>query len=184
MAKTRPRVYIDSCCFIDVAKGRAAMSLEGGRDRHLPFVESLLTAALNDEIEVWASTLVIAECLHVEKGGTSVPDGVRQLFIRLLEAGHPVKLQSVDIFVAEKARSLLWDHGIRCGGAADSIHVATAIELGCEEFLSTNAKRGPLNADAATKLSDAFGLRVIEAPQTQVLPPKYHLPLIDVPGTS
>jgi hypothetical protein len=50
------------------------------------------------------------------------------------------------------------------------------LELGCEEFISTNVKRGPLNADAAAKLA-TLGLRVIEAPQTSVLPPNYLPPL-------
>lgn len=111
----------------------------------------------------------------------NVPVDAQTTFTRLLSAGNPVKIQAVDIFVAERARDLRWKHHIKCGGGADSIHIATALELGCEEFISTNSKRGPLNADAATKLAK-LGLRVIEAPQTAVLPAHYALPLIDQSG--
>jgi hypothetical protein len=177
----KPRVYIDSCYYIDVAKGRLSRTLDQGRDLHIPFVEKLLLAALNDDIEVWASTFIIAECLAVEKGDMDVPADVRDTFSRLLASGNPVKIQAVDVFIAERARDLRWRDQIKCGGGADSIHVATALELGCEEFISTNVKRGPLNADAAVKLAK-LGLRVIEAPQTSVLPPHYIKPLLDETG--
>lgn len=177
----KPRVYIDSCYYIDVAKGRLSLTLDPGRDAHIPFVEKLLIAALNDDIEIWASTFVMAECLAVEKSDMNVPTDVREMFSRILGAGNPVKMQAVDVFIAERARDLRWVHHIKCGGGADSIHVATALELGCEEFISTNVKRGPLNADASAKLA-TMGLRVIEAPQTSVLPAHYHTPLIDSTG--
>jgi len=177
----KPRVYIDSCYYIDVAKGRLSLTLDPGRDQHIPFIEKLLLAALNDDVEIWAPTFVIAECLAVEKGDMDVPPEVREMFSRILTSGSPVKMQAVDVFIAERARDLRWIHHIKCGGGADSIHVATALELNCEEFISTNSKRGPLNADAAAKLAK-MGLRVIEAPQTAALPAQYRKPLLDESG--
>jgi len=167
-----PRVYLDSCYYIDVAKGEHGIS-DPNIQAHLPFVQALFLAAQNGDIEIWASTFVITECLSVDKTVTTmnVPQNVQETFLRLLKAGDPVKLQAVDVFIAERARDLRWTHEINCGGGADAIHVATAIELGCEEFISTNKKRGPLNQTAATKLSAQFRLRVIEAPFTSVLPP-------------
>lgn len=178
---SKPRVYIDSCYYIDVAKGIHSLTLDPGRELHIPFIQNLLVAAANEEIEVWASSFVIAECLAVEKADMDVPETVRETFSRLLTAGNPVKMQAVDVFIAERARDLRWIHQIKCGGGADSIHVATALELGCEEFISTNRKRGPLNSDAASKLAK-MGLRVIEAHQTAVLPAHYSKPLLDESG--
>ena len=125
-------------------------------------IERLLRQALHGDIEVWASTLVVAECLSVGRDA-NVPQEVRDEFERLLTAGKPVKLYDVDLFVAERARDLRWVHGVNCGGGADGIHVATALELECDEFLTTNRRRGPLNA--ATELA-LLGLRVVEAPHT------------------
>ena len=154
-----PRIYIDSCYYIDVVKGRSSVALEPDRQDDILVVENLLQAALRARLEIWASTVVVAECLSVERDPT-VPQEVRDEFDRLLTAGKPVKLQGVDLFVAERARDLRWVHGINCGGGADGIHVATALELGCDEFLTTNRRRGPLNAAADLAL---LGLRVVTA---------------------
>ena len=167
-----PRVYIDSCYYIDVAKGRNGVP-DVAVQSHLPFVENMLLAALNGDVEVWASTLVIAECLAINKESMTVPESVQETFLRLLKAGDPVKLQAVDVFVAERARDLRWLHEIKPGGGADAIHIATALELGCEEFWSTNRKRGPLNEDARVKLA-RIHLRVIEAPYTSLLPAAFN----------
>lgn len=183
MATTnKPRIYIDACYYIDVARGRHAAPLDAGRELHIPFIENLLLAARAGEIEVWASTLIISECLALEKQAQVIPENVQQTFMSLLTSGSVVKLSAVDFFIAERARDLLWVDGIRCGGGADMVHIATAIELKCEEFITTNRKRGPLQGDAPAKLASLHNLRIIEAPQTSVLPPHYHAPLLDKHG--
>ena len=172
MATSRPRIYLDACYYIDVAKGRLSETLDPGRDEHIPFVEGLLLAAADGKIEIWGSTLILAECLGTDKENATVPEHVQQQFVSLLSSGSVVKLSAVDFFIAERARDLRWVDGIHCGGGADAIHVATALELRCEEFITTNRKRGPLNTVAVAKLA-ALNLRVIEAPQTSVLPSRY-----------
>ena len=171
-----PRAYIDACYFIDVLRGRNS-KLDADRVEHIPFVEGLLLAAQSGDIELWASTLIIPECLSIDKQDLNVPEQIKEDFKALLSSGHPVKLQAVDVFIAEKARSLRWDHKLSCGGGADMIHLATALELGCEEFITTNKKRGPLNANCTAALAK-MGLRVITAPQTSLLPPQFYKPLL------
>lgn len=134
----------------------------------------MLLAAQAGDIEVWASTLVISECLAIDKDDLNVPQEVQAMFRALLTGGHPVKLAAVDVFIAERARSLRWVDQIKCGGGADMIHIATALELRCQEFITTNKKRGPLNAACVAKIA-TFGLRIIEAPQTSLIPA--HMPL-------
>lgn len=162
MPSSQPRIYIDSCYYIDVVKGRTSGTLDPDRQAHISVVERLLHRALNGHIEIWASTLVVAECLSIGRDA-NVPESVRAEFEDLLTAGKPVKLHGVDLFVVERARELRWGHGINCGGGADGIHVATALELGCREFLTANRRRGPLNV--ASEL-EQLGLRVITAPDT------------------
>ena len=179
---SKPRVYLDSCYYIDAAKGRLGVSLSADRATHIPYVENLLLASLNGEIDVYASTLVISECMHI--GDKDVSQETKDAFLALLTSGDAVKLVAVDVFVAERARNLLWQHKISCGGAADMVHVATALDLNCGEFITTNRTRGPLQGDAPAKL-EKLGLRVIEAPQTQVLPVSYIQPLfMGTPGAS
>ena len=122
----KPRVYLDSCYYIDAAKGRLGVSLRPDRATHIPYVEKLLLASLNGEIDVYASTLVISECMHI--GEKDVSQETKDAFLALLTSGGAVTLIAVDIFVAERARDLLWQHKISCGGAADMVHVATALE--------------------------------------------------------
>ena len=70
------RVYIDSCYYIDVVKGRRSAALDPDRQAHIPVIERLLRQALDGDIEIWASTLVVAECLSVERDA-NVPQAVR-----------------------------------------------------------------------------------------------------------
>jgi hypothetical protein len=171
-----PRVYIDACYYIDVAKGRLGMALDPpDREQHLPWIEALLLAGLAGDVEIYASTLILSECLHVDSQSQIIPEHVQETFVSLLTSGSAVKLIGADYFVAERARDLLWVDRIKCGGGADMIHVATALDTKCAEFITTNRKRGPLQAIASLA---KLGLTVIEAPQTQALPPQYVKPLL------
>jgi hypothetical protein len=114
---------------------------EPDRTEDVWYIETLLTAASNGDVEIFASTLVLTECLHTEDRN-SIPDEAKDLFRRLLSAGNPVTLIGADYFICERARELLWQDQIFCGGAADQIHVATALDLRCEEFITTTGKRG------------------------------------------
>ncbi len=69
--------------------------------------------------------------------------------------------------VAEKARNLRWVHSLVFGGA-DSVHIASAMELKCDEFLTWDNK--PLAS--ATALSD-LALPVRFPRDTQCLPDRY-----------
>jgi hypothetical protein len=171
MPSRPPRAYIDACYYVDVAKGHDRVKIEApGREEDLWWVQQILTAALNRDVEIIASTLLIAECLHVGDG-LAIPDEAKDTFRRLLTGGQ-VFLVAPDVFIAERARDLLWVHGVNCGGGADALHVATALEMGCEEFLTVNKNRGPANATAVPKLAQ-LGLRVIDAPRTSLLPDNY-----------
>jgi hypothetical protein len=176
MAKNKPRLYIDACCYIDVVKGRLTTATDADTLAELPFLEGLLRAAADGELEIWGSTLLIAECLTTDTQADSVPLEAQQLFRSLLTGGNPVKMAAADVFIAERARDLRWNAGIRCGGGADALHVATALDLGCEEFITTNRKRGPLQGDTPAKLAKLH-LRVIRPHQTALLPPAYMKPL-------
>ena len=88
-----------------MVRGRSS-TLDPARVHHITFIEKLLLAAQAGDIEVWASTLVISECLAIDKDDLNVPQEVQAMFRALLTGGHPVKIAAVDVFIAERARSL------------------------------------------------------------------------------
>ena len=172
----RPRIYIDACYYIDVAKGQEVVKKEQpGREADVRYVETALVAAQSGDIEIIASTLLIAECLHVGSSD-QIPQAAKDKFRGILTSGQGVTLVAPDVFIAERARDLLWVYGIECGGGADAVHVATALEGQCEEFWTTNTGKGPANPKAVPALHK-LNLSVIAATQTQVLPGKYTKPL-------
>jgi hypothetical protein len=50
MAANRPRVYLCSCCFIDLVKQEAGIPLDADRDNEVWFIDQILKANLDGEI--------------------------------------------------------------------------------------------------------------------------------------
>lgn len=163
----RPRIYIDSCYFIDAIKSRAGFSVDPDRSRDLAYVKACLEAVRAGDIEVITSTLTIAE---VRRAEGAPDDNVKRLIRSVLTSGRLVKLAEVTQSVGEKARDLHWDHGINLSGA-DAIHVATAIITECKELLTIDRKKKSPHF-YATEIA-ALGVKVIRAANTIVLPPEY-----------
>ena len=160
---TKPKVYMDSCCFIELAL-QSIGKHETGRENDLWFLQELLNAAYDEEIEVLTSTLTIAECAHA-KGDVS--DDVKTLFKKFLTSGRYVFLVQDSVLVAEKARNLRWVHGLAFSGA-DSIHIASALEMKCDEFITWDDKPH----DKAVDLLN-LALTVCIPGNTHSLPDKY-----------
>lgn len=163
----RPRIYIDSCYFIDAIKYRAGFSIDPDRSRDLDYVKACLEAVRAGDIEIITSTLTIAEVRRAE--GTP-DDRVKRLIRSVLTSGRLVKLAEVTQTIGEKARDLQWDYGINLSGA-DAIHVATAIITDCKELLTLDARRKSPHM-YATEIA-SLGVRVIRAANSLVLPTGY-----------
>ncbi|MBU1156455.1 MAG: PIN domain-containing protein [Proteobacteria bacterium] len=168
------KIYFDSCCFIDMVKYQRNSDLirEPGRKQDIWFMGRLCDACLAGDIEIYTSTLTIAECLH---GGDGVIDEeVQELFIKFLTSGRVVTTISADQFVAEYARDLRWVHGINLKGA-DGIHIASSMILNCAEFITTDAKitNEVSKFGRAIEALHGAGVKVVRASETQYLPDKY-----------
>ena len=164
MAK-KPKVYLDSCCFIELARVEIGAG-DPLREKDCWCLNAMLQARRNEHIEILTSTLSIAECLHAD-GATT--DDIRSLFRKLLTSGTYVILVQDNIVVAEKARDLLWVHEIRKIKGADAIHVASAMQYGCDVFVTFDKGMH----DKAPEL-DALGLDVMyPRDYIQKLPAKY-----------
>jgi predicted nucleic acid-binding protein len=169
---SKPRLYLDSCVFIDLAK----VSLEIGTEELDPsrrddvwFARRLCDASRDGAVEIFTSTITVAECQHVEG---VVTDPIKELFDAFLMSGRVVTLVSADLFVAEEARRLRWDYNLSLAGA-DAIHLASAKLVKCSEFVTTDGHlRKQKIQSAKTVLEDNF-IKIIRASQTRLLPREY-----------
>lgn len=167
MAEIR-RIYIDSCCFIDMVQVAVGKTVASDKEKDVWHLKRLLEAVRDKEIAAFTSTLTIAECQHVGDG--KVTEGVKSQFSRLLMSGQYVNLVQATPFIAQDARDLRWIKGISLRGA-DGLHVASALAMKCEEFLSSDNRIGRINAVAKVLVKDS--LRVCRGKDTQCLPDKY-----------
>lgn len=160
---------MDSCCFIEVAKGRIHKSDRAHED-DLWRIEAFLQAALDGELEILTSPITVAECQHA--GDNVINDTIKRLFEVVLTSGRVAILAQCNLWIAKEARDLRWKHDILLGGA-DSIHVATAIEHKCKEFLTIEGQKAGKLVKQAKKIEKQFGLRVIKPRDTKFLPERY-----------
>lgn len=154
---------MDSCCFIDMAKDAVGVLLPG-RKQDVWFIRKLLQAHKNREIDVLTSVLTIAESTYADGNSDAK---VRDLLTRLLMSGQYVQLVQPTPFIAADARDLRWLHGMSMRGA-DSLHVASALFLKADEFLTTDAKITSYTAGLRS-----MNLLVVEPAKTACLPDSY-----------
>lgn len=161
-------IYSDANPIIELAK-LARGTHDPARGRDLDFMRRILAAANNGEIELFTSSISVAECVAA---GDDWGSEVQRFFMGTLTSGRMFKLVQDSIFLAEKARDLRWKHNIRLKGA-DAIHVASAIESRCTEFLTWDTDINKPKIAAETALLAGFGISVITPMQTTLLPPLY-----------
>ena len=159
----RPRVYMDSCCFIDLAK-QAIGLLPSARNLDSWFTWKLLEAHKDREIDVLTSVLTIAECTHADGNSDAT---VRDLFNRLLMSGQYCHLVQPTPFIGSDARDLRWKHGISLRGP-DALHVASALFIHSAEILTTDDK-----ITKARTAIEKLGLSVLTPAKTACLPLRY-----------
>lgn len=163
------RIYVDSCCFIDLVKSEGGSVLSEDKKHDVWFLRRLFEAHRDGEVYVCTSVLSIAECRHV--GDDDLTEAVKSRFNRFLTSGQYVRLVGLTPFTAQDARDLQWVHGIKGIRGADSIHIATALDMKCEEFLSANGKLKRVGAHSGPLAR--LGLYVKQPKDTACLPAKY-----------
>ena len=104
------RVYVDSCCFIDLIRTELGKGLNDDKANDVWFLQKLMEANRDGEVALYTSTLTIAECRH--GGDGEVSEKVKSGFTRLLMSGQYVRLVQMTPFIAQDARDLSWNHGI------------------------------------------------------------------------
>ncbi len=134
---SKPRLYIDSCDFIEVIKHGEGGAIIPDRLNDLWYIRKCMEASRAGEIEVVTSMLTIAEVRRADGAPT---DRIKRVIRSVLTSGKIVTLAEMTQGIAERARDLHWEHGINLGGA-DAVHVATAVVTGCKEFFTSDARK-------------------------------------------
>lgn len=170
----KDRVYMDSCCFIDMAKIDLSVTdsiYDRSRIDAVWYLKRLCDAARDGEIEIITSTLTIAECLH--DGNGHIGDKAKDLFEKFITSNRVALTISADYSVCVEARDLFWKHGILLAGA-DAIHLASAIVMNCKEFITTDEhfKKQKFKR-AIAPIQKTKGIKIIRASETTILPTKY-----------
>lgn len=84
--------------------------------------EAVLSEAEKGHILLVTSALTIAEVLFIRPGGPRLPPEKREDVEKFFKADY-ITVRNVTRAIAELARDVFWDHGIR---PKDAVHVATA----------------------------------------------------------
>lgn len=163
-----PRIYCDANPIIELARF-AKKTHDHLREPDLAMMERLLKAANNEEIALFTSSISIAECVAA---GDDYGQDVQEFFVGVLTSGRMFKLVQDSIFVAERARDLRWKDDIRLKGA-DAIHVASALEAKCSEFITWDKDMNKDKVSEKSKALAKLGLKFIVPTETELLPSIY-----------
>lgn len=163
-----PRIYSDANPIIELAKKGVGIH-DPARSHDLWYLEQMLKAANNDELDMFTSSISIAECVAADKDWSQP---VQEFFIGVLTSGSMFKIVQDSIFIAEQARQLRWKHNIVLKGM-DAIHVASAIEAQCSEFLTWDIGIGNNRNATKTAALAIHGIKVITPCQSLLVPPHY-----------
>ena len=170
-----PKIYIDSCCFISLARHKINGSfVEVGHEQDIYFLAQILQAAKDSNLQLFCSALTIAECLGIRdnEGNICYGEDIQRLFKSILLSGLICHV-APDPFVSFLARDLLWKHDIKGLKSMEAVHIASALHVGCKEFLTqdgANKKSGLLARALDFK---SIGLDVLLPSDTKYLPNEY-----------
>jgi predicted nucleic acid-binding protein len=117
-------------------------------------------------LEVFTSLLTVAEVVKV---GDEKPDeAMKRKIERLILSGRDgIKVVGLNPSIATLARDLCSDDGIK-GRSADRVHLATAIHVGCAEFLTFDDK-----LEKRVKKKEARGCKLLLPSKSLLLPTEY-----------
>lgn len=170
----KPKIYIDSCCIISLATYKFTGQHEKGRQSENDYLEKLLRAAEDGHVELVTSTLTLAECQYIVKKDTRIySEEVQRLFDSILLSGRLFTHVSSDVFMSIKARNLLLQHKLEGVKGADSIHLASAVKMGCKEFITLDGDGKSTGLLKKAEDIKKMGLAVIKPSSTSLLPDEY-----------
>jgi predicted nucleic acid-binding protein len=161
-----PRLYLDAAPIIDLVKVRVGLLPTGNAETDVWTLDRLFAAAREGEIQLFTSTLTVAECTHVSDRAKL--DQAKPFFLGLLASGKGgVAFVQPSFSIAERARNLRWVHDFNFSGA-DAIHAASALHMNCHEIITSDGR-----IMKASAILQPLGMRACRSADTAYLPSKY-----------
>lgn len=143
---TELKLYFDTCCFVDMLQHKTGISAKPERAAHVFYLRKFLELARANGALVYTSLLTVAECQFVldEKNKSNLKkvftDEVKRLIDGMLLSGKSGVLSAqATPHIVRASRDLRWVHSANFE-PMDALHIATAINLGCSHFITTDAK--------------------------------------------
>ena len=162
-----PKAYIDACCIIEAVKGRRGLPLDHPADE-VDMIQRIMRAANDGAISLYTSMITVAEVLHL--GTKPPPPDLKPYIERLILSGrNGVVAVAPSPMIVTLARDLAVDEGL-WERVADRIHVATALNVGCTEFLSVDDRLAKRIGQ-----SQVHTCRIISPSATSALPMEYKI---------
>jgi hypothetical protein len=172
-AKKLPKIYFDACVIIDMAEYEATGKVQDSRETGVWVCRQALRAARDGKMEVFTSIISIAECVGLKGPGPVNPKAKAFLEGLLLSGKSGIRSVASTMSIMRKARDLRWVHEIGMKGA-DSIHVSSALSVGCDEIWTGD--RGIKNKSTLLTL----GLLALKPNDSKLLPPDYASPSLEL----
>ena len=184
MSEKSPIIYIEACPLIDMAQEKADGVNGGEISKGVWICQQALRAARDKKLKILTSFLSIAECtsINVDSGSqtptvpASPPDEIKRFYEMLLLSGKSgVELVPISQAVAIRARNLRWVSDINLKGA-DTIHVASAMQMNCAEIWTRDGRIWKNRV----KLAE-LGIKVVKPAETLLLPDEYRQTHLEIP---
>jgi predicted nucleic acid-binding protein len=165
---SEPHIYCDANPIIELVKSSRGTS-DPAFAPDCQMMQRILHAANNKDILLFTSSVSIVECVSA---GEDYGKEVQEFLVNVLTSGRMFKLVQDSIFIAEQARDLRWKHNIKLK-TMDAIHVASALEADCTEFLTCDTDMSRPKVAEKINLLGKLGISVVRPSLSQLLPPRY-----------
>lgn len=182
---TKPKLYFDTCCFLDMLQFGLKVSPKTERELHVEYCHRFLEASRKGEVEVYTSLLTTAECICLKDESAEgnhkriLTPEVKRLITGMLQSGRSgVEPVQATPLIVNRARDLEWKDGARFN-TMDALHIATALSMGCDYFITTDDK---LDKKGGVKVVNRLGLSFCRADAIAHLLPGSNQLRIDLVG--
>lgn len=152
------RAYLDTAFFIEVAQNKYD---DNSNSSDLIFYQNLIEVAKANKLELFTSTCTILECLKVKdvQEQRFADDKAKKIIDSILLSGQsmitPIEPTS---FLIVNARDINWDTKLTISKPLDLLHLASAIELKCEEFITIDFRDFYKNKD---KIKELYNIKIV-----------------------
>lgn len=136
MPSDLPRVYFDSCVFLDYISDHPERA---------PTIDNFVELSLRNEIDIVTSTASIVEVSHVlgEKEARKLDPNIEEKLDAMFDEDRVLKLIDFSTLIARRARTLIRDsiaNPTNILKPMDAVHLASAERLRVREFLTYDKK--------------------------------------------